>query len=126
MSRRQATTLVFAFAFVVLGLPDFAHGVAWPAMRAEFHRPLADLGTFLVAQAVGYLAVAITAGRLAERWTVEGLVVRATIACCLGLAVIAAAGTWPVVLMGGVVLGAGSGGMDTGFNAAVAIRSDGR
>ena len=118
--------MVFAFAFVVLGLPDFAHGVAWPTMRAEFHRPLADLGTFLVAQAVGYLAVAMTAGRLAARWTVEGLVVRATIACCVGLSIIAAAATWPVVLVGGLLLGAGSGGMDTGFNAAVALRNDGR
>src|SRR5438067_1379271 len=61
----HAATLVFAFAFVVLGLPDFAHGVAWPAMRSQLHRPLADLGTFLVVQAAGYLAVALAAGRLA-------------------------------------------------------------
>jgi fucose permease len=126
MPRRQASTLVFACAFVVLGLPDFAHGVAWPAMRAEFHRPLADLGVFLVAQAVGYLTVAMGAGSLAARWTVEGLVVRSTVTCCAALAIIAAAPLWIVVLVGGGLLGAGSGGMDTGFNAAVAFRNDRR
>ena len=58
MTRRQAATAVFAVAFVVLGLPDFGHGVTWAGMRGELDRPLADLGTFLAAQAAGYLAVA--------------------------------------------------------------------
>jgi fucose permease len=118
--------VVFAVAFVVLGLPDFAHGVAWPEMRAAFDRPLADLGTFLGAQAVGYLAVALTTGRLAGRWELEGLVVRATITSAVGLAVIAAGGAWPTILAGGLLTGAGAGGMDSGLNAAVALRNDGR
>src|SRR4051794_23793098 len=126
MSKRQAATLVFAFAFVVLGLPDAAHGAAWPAMRSEFHRPLADLGIFLVAQGVGYLTVAMGAGRLAARWTVDGLVIGSTITCCAALAIIALAPAWAVVLIGSVLLGAGSGGMDAGFNAVVALRNDGR
>ena len=42
-SVRAAGTAVFAIAFVVLGLPDFGHGVAWPTMRADFDRPLAAL-----------------------------------------------------------------------------------
>ena len=73
---------MFAFAFVVLGLPDAAHGAAWPSMRSEFHRPLADLGFFLIAQGVGYLTVALGAGRLAARWTVDGLVIGSTVTCC--------------------------------------------
>ena len=63
----HASAAVFAVAFVVLGLPDFAHGVAWPSMRADLDRPLADLGTFLSVAAAGYLVVAVTTGRLAAR-----------------------------------------------------------
>jgi hypothetical protein len=37
-------------------------------MRSPFHRPLADLGTFLAVAAIGYLVVATTAGRLTRRW----------------------------------------------------------
>ena len=125
-TRRQAGTAVFAVAFVVLGLPDFGHGVAWPTMRSEFGRPLVDLGTFLTLAAAGYLLVAITAGRLARRWGVEGLVLRATLSSAAGLLLIAAAPTWPVVLAASALCGVGAGGMDTGFNAAVALRQDGR
>ena len=123
---RPAATAVFAVAFVVLGLPDFGHGVAWPSMRAELDRPLADLGAFLTAAAGGYLVVAVTAGRLARRWGVEGLVVRATLSSASGLGLVAIAPRWPVVLLGSGLCGMGAGGMDTGFNAAVALRGDGR
>ena len=125
-SRRRAGTAVFVFAFVVLGLPDFGHGVAWPTMRSEFRRPLADLGTFLAVAAAGYLVVAMNVGRMAKRWGVEGLVVRATLSSAAGLALIALAPVWPVVLTGSALCGLGAGGMDTGFNAAVALRRDGR
>ena len=117
---------MFAVAFVVLGLPDFGHGVAWPTMRSDFERPLADLGTFLTVAAAGYLVVATNVGRLAQRWGVEGLVLRATLSSAAGLALIALAPTWPVVLAGSALCGLGAGGMDTGFNAAVALRQDGR
>ena len=126
MTRRQVGTAVFAVAFVVLGLPDFGHGVAWPELRGDLDRPLADLGVFLTASSAGYLLVAMSTGRLARRWRVEGLVVRATLSSAVGLAVIAVAPSWPVLLAGSVLMGAGAGGMDTGFNAAVALRGDGR
>jgi fucose permease len=124
--RRRAGTAVFAVAFVILGLPDFGHGVAWPAMRSELNRPLVDLGSFLAVAAVGYLVIAITTGRLAKRWGIEGLVLRATLSSASGLFLVAVAPTWPVVLAGSALCGLGAGGMDTGFNAAVALRQDGR
>ena len=96
---RSASTAIFAVAFVVLGLPDFAHGVAWPDMRADFDRPLAALGTFLVVAAGGYLLVAVSTGRLAGRWGLEGLVLRSTLSSAVGLLIIAVAPTWPVVLV---------------------------
>ena len=95
-------------------------------MRADFDRPLAALGTFLVVAAGGYLLVAMSTGRLASRWGLEGLVLRSTLSSAVGLLMIAVAPTWPVVLFGSLLSGAGAGGMDTGFNAAVALREDGR
>jgi fucose permease len=124
--RRVAGVLVVGLSFVVLGLPDFAHGVAWPTMRHDLHRPLADLGTFLAVQVAGYLLVAVTTGRLAARLGLDRLLEVAAVACAAGLLVIAVAPTWGVTLAGTFVLGLGSGGMDTGFNAAVALRGDGR
>jgi fucose permease len=125
-SKRRAGTAFFAVAFVILGLPDFGHGVAWPSMRSDLGRPLVDLGTFLTVAAAGYLIIATTTGRLAKRWRVEGLVLRATLSSAAGLLLIAVAPTWPVVLVGSALCGVGAGGMDTGFNAAVALRQDGR
>lgn len=95
-------------------------------MRSELDRPLADLGTFLTVAAAGYLVVAITAGRLARRWGIEGLVLRATLASAAGLLLIAVAPTWSTVLTASALCGVGAGGMDTGFNAAAALRQDGR
>ena len=124
--RRRAGTTLFAVAFVVLGLPDFGHGVAWPDMRSDLGRPLADLGTFLAVAAGGYLVIATSTGRLARRWGVEGLVLRSTLSSAAGLLTIATAPAWPIVLAGSLLCGLGAGGMDTGFNAAVALRADGR
>lgn len=121
-----AGTALFAVAFVVLGLPDFGHGVAWPTMRGDLDRPLADLGTFLAVSAAGYLVVATSTGRLARRWGIEGLLFRATLSSALGLLTVAVGPSWPVVLVGALAIGAGAGGMDTGFNAAVALRADAR
>ena len=126
IGRRHASTALFAVAFVVLGLPDFGHGVAWPDMRSHLDRPLADLGTFLTVAAGGYLVMATSTGRLAKRWGVEALVLRSTLSSAAGLLTIAMAPAWPVVLAGSLLCGAGAGGMDTGFNAAVALRGDGR
>lgn len=88
---RRAGTAIFAVSFVVLGLPDFGHGVAWPDLRSEFERPLTDLGTFLTVAAAGYLAIATSTGRLAKRWGLERLVLRSTLSSAAGLLLIAIA-----------------------------------
>ncbi|MCU1488447.1 MAG: putative major facilitator superfamily transporter, partial [Actinomycetia bacterium] len=123
--RRVAGVVVIGLSFVVLGLPDAAHGVAWPTLRADLHRPLADLGVFLAVQTTGYLLVAATTGRLVARFGLDHLVEGAAASCVAGLVLVAVAPSWPVVLVGSLLLGSGSGGMDAGFNAAVALRNDG-
>ena len=42
-------------AYVALGLPTAALGVAWTSMRADFDRPLSNLGLLVVTYTVGYL-----------------------------------------------------------------------
>jgi fucose permease len=126
MTKRLAGTGLFAVAFVVMGLPDFGHGVAWPTMRDDLDRPLADLGVLLTMASAGYLIVALATGRLVDRWTVEGLVLRSTLSSAVGLVLVALAPVWGLALVGMFLAGAGAGGMDTGFNAAVALRADGR
>jgi fucose permease len=123
---RVAGPVVVALSFVVLGLPDYAHGVAWPAMRADLHRPLADLGTFLAVQSVGYVAATSLLGRITGRWGIDRAIRRAGLTCVAGLALVAAAPGWLVALAGALLLGLGSGVMDAGFNAAVALRNDAR
>lgn len=62
----------------------------------------------------------------AESDGVDGLVLGATLSSASGLLIIATAPAWPVVLLGSLLSGAGAGGMDSGFNAAVALREDRR
>jgi fucose permease len=95
-------------------------------MRADLHRPLADLGTFLAVQMAGYLVVATLMGRLTGRWGLERVIRASGLSCVVGLGLVAVAPAWLVVLAGSLLLGFGSGGMDTGFNAAIALRNDAR
>ncbi|MCU1485296.1 MAG: Permease of the major facilitator superfamily [Actinomycetia bacterium] len=124
--RRVAGPVVVGLSFVVLGLPDYAHGVAWPAMRGDLHRPLADLGTFLAVQSVGYVLATSLLGRITGRWGLDRAIRGAGLSCVAGLALVAVAPGWLVVLAGSLFLGLGSGVMDAGFNAAVALRNDAR
>ena len=43
-------------AYVGMGLPTAALGVAWKSMRVDFDRPLSSLGVVVVTFTVGYLA----------------------------------------------------------------------
>jgi fucose permease len=124
--RRVAGPVVVGLSFVVLGLPDYAHGVAWPTMRSDLHRPLADLGTFLAVQSVGYVLATSLLGRITGRWGLDRAIRGAGLSCVAGLALVAVAPGWLVVLAGCLFLGLGSGVMDAGFNAAVALRNDAR
>jgi fucose permease len=65
-------------------------------------------------------------GRLTGRWGLDRVILASGLSCVAGLGLVAVAPTWLVALAGSLLLGFGSGGMDTGFNAAIALRNDGR
>ena len=55
-------------AYVGMGLPTAALGVAWKSMRVDFNRPLSSLGVVVVTFTVGYLLATST-----HRWTATRL-----------------------------------------------------
>lgn len=113
-------------AFVVLGLPDGALGVAWPSMRADFDRSLGDLGWIVLALTVGYLTVTASTGWLARRFGTARLGGSGAAVLAVGLGLLAVAPWWPLTVLAAWLWGVGGGALDAGLNADVALRADGR
>jgi fucose permease len=106
--------------FVALGLFDGALGVAWPSMRGTFDRRLGELGVLLATYCFGYFVASVTGGGVIGRiGTGRSLIGVATIALA-GLAVFVTAPTWPVLLVGSIIVGASGGLVDVTLNAEVA------
>jgi len=106
--------------FVGLGLPDGARGVVWPAMRASFHRPTADLGFVLAAGTLGYLFGSAGTGRIISRIGAGRMAWAATALAAVGLLCETGALSWVLLLAGAVILGTARGSIDAGLNAYVA------
>lgn len=109
-------------AFVALGMPDGMLGVAWPSIRATFDQPLAALGQLLIAGTCGYLSASSASGFLTDRLGFGALLTGSACASALAMLAYAAAPSWPLLLVGMLVLGLGAGGVDAGGNAYVALR----
>jgi MFS family permease len=78
MSHRRITApraggvTIAVVAFIVLGMPESGLGTAWPTMRTDLGRSVADLGTLLVAAVAAYALTSAAAGRLVERFPSSG------------------------------------------------------
>jgi fucose permease len=118
----RATVPIVLIAFVALGIPDGMLGVAWPSIRATFDQPLAALGQLLVAGTAGYLSGSGASGFLTDRFGTGVVMVGGAAASAAAMLAFAAAPTWPLLLLGSLVLGAGAGTVDAGGNAFVALR----
>ncbi len=106
---------------MVLGLPDGMLGPAWPAMRATFGAPIADLGLILLVTTVGSVAVTAVVGRLIRRLGVPALLSAAGLCAALGAVAFALApGLW-LILAVTVLVGVAAGMMDGGLNTAVGL-----
>ena len=106
--------------FIGLGLPEGALGVAWPSMRATFHRGRADLGFVLAAGTLGYLVGSGATGWLLGRAGTGRLAAGAATVAAVTLAVEAGAPVWAVLLAAAAVLGVARGATDASLNAVVA------
>jgi fucose permease len=117
---RPITVVVAILAFVSLGLPDGALGVAWPSIRATFGLSLSQLGTLLTAAMLGYLAASATSGRSVQLLGVGHLLTLSTALMAVSAAGYALAPAWWVMVGCAVGAGLGSGAIDAGLNAYAA------
>ena len=108
-------------AFVALGLPAGAIGVAWPYMRVSVGAPLAGLGLLIAGWTAAYFAVSAATGTLSTRLARPRLL---TIACGLGAAGTLGFGagtTWWMLGVASLAVGAGSGLIDATVNTQVSL-----
>ncbi|MFJ6197729.1 MFS transporter [Micromonospora sp. NPDC092111] len=117
----RASLLLLAYlAFVSLGLPDGLIGVGWPSISADFDVPTGAVGLVLTAGTVGYLTSSVLAGFTLARLGVGRLLAGSTLLASLALTGYASAPALTVMICCALVLGLGSGAIDSGLNAYAA------
>jgi fucose permease len=107
--------------FIVLGLPDGMLGTAWPTMRQTFHQPLGNLGFLMVVAMLGNLVTSLSTSRLLRRIGAGQVMASAGVVGAVAVGLIAIAPVWWVVLVGGFLVGAAAGLIDTGLNTVIAL-----
>ncbi len=121
MTRPAFVVLLLAYlAFVSLGLPDTVLGVAWPSLRTEFAIPQSAMGAVLAAGMIGYFLSGLWAGAGVLRLGVGGLLAASSALVAAALLGYAVAPSWTVFFPIGVVMGLGSGAIDSGLNGYAA------
>ncbi|WCN83590.1 MFS transporter [Micromonospora sp. LH3U1] len=119
--RPRASLLLLAYlAFVSLGLPDGLLGVGWPSIRGDFGVPTEAVGWVLTAGTVGYLTSSVLAGFTLARVGVGALLAGSTLLASLALTGYSVSPVLAVLVGGALLLGLGSGAVDSGLNAYAA------
>lgn len=120
-ARPRASLLLLAYlGFVSLGLPDGLLGVAWPSIRGDFDTPTEAVGWVLTAGTVGYLTSSVLAGFTLARIGVGALLAGSTLLASLALTGYAVSPVLAVLVGCALLLGLGSGAVDSGLNAYAA------
>lgn len=117
----RPSLLILAYlAFVSLGLPDGLLGVGWPSIRSEFGVPTEAVGLLLTAATIGYLTSSVAAGFTLARVGVGWLLAGSTALASLALTGYAVAPVLTLMVGCALLLGLGSGAVDSGLNAYAA------
>ncbi|WP_433317963.1 MFS transporter [Micromonospora sp. CA-269861] len=120
-ARPRASLLLLAYlAFVSLGLPDSLLGVGWPSIRGDFDVPTEAVGWVLTAGTVGYLTSSVLAGFTLARVGVGALLAGSTLLASLALAGFSVSPVLAVLVGCALLVGLGSGAVDSGLNAYAA------
>ncbi|KAB1917077.1 3-(3-hydroxy-phenyl)propionate transporter [Micromonospora noduli] len=117
---RAALLLLSYLAFVSLGLPDGLLGVSWPSIRGDFDVPTEAVGWVLTAGTVGYLTSSVLAGFTLARVGVGALLAGSTLLASLALTGYSVSPVLAVLVGCALLLGLGSGAVDSGLNAYAA------
>ena len=112
--------IVSFLAFISIGFPDAVLGVAWPSVRRTFDLPQTGLGSILFFSALGYCTSGLVAGVLIERLGVGKLLVISTGLVACGLLGYAMTPLFAVFLGLAVLVGLGSGAIDSALNVYAA------
>jgi fucose permease len=107
--------------FISLGLPDAVLGIAWPSLRASFGLPQVAIGWILGAAATGYFLSGLFAGRLIGAIGLGSLLVTSTAVVVAGVLGYALAPSAVVFALAAMIVGWGSGAIDSGLNAHAAV-----
>ena len=121
MQKTAPILLTLAYlAFISLGLPDTVLGVAWPSLRERFGIPASAMGAVLGAGMVGYFASGLWAGIGVGKLGVGGLLAASSALVAAALLGYALAPSWGLFFPVGVLMGLGSGAIDSGLNGYAA------
>lgn len=116
-SAGSLAVLVLSFAgFICLGLPDGTLAVAWPSMRTSFGRENADFGIVLLTHGISYFSSGLLTARLLNRFQMGTLLTAASLFASAGMLTVASASIWAALLAGIVLIGVGSGVINTTLN----------
>jgi fucose permease len=116
----RGSLLLAYLAFISLGLPDSLLGVGWPSVSADLGVPLDAVGFLLIAGTVGYVISSVLAGFTLARLGIGRLLAGSTALVALGLAGYAGAPVLAVLVGLALLVGLGSGAIDSGLNAYAA------
>jgi fucose permease len=117
---RKSLLLLAYLGFISLGLPDGLLGVGWPSMSEDFDVPLSAVGFMITAGTVGYLSSSVAAGFTIARLGVGWLLAGSTALASLALFGYASAPGLTLLVGCALLLGLGSGAIDSGLNAYAA------
>lgn len=118
---RGLLALQVALFVALLGLPDGALGVLWPSLRAEFARPVGDLGLLTLAGTGLYVAGSLLTGPGGRRLGPGGFVAGAAASGVAGYALWLLAPGWAAVVAALAAVGFARGAVDGAANAAAAL-----
>lgn len=118
-ARRSLLTLAY-LAFVSLGLPDGLIGVGWPSIRSDLGVPTEAVGLVLAAGTAGYMTSSVVAGFTIARLGVGWLLAGSTALASLALTGYALSPALALIIGCALLLGLGSGAIDSGLNAYAA------
>lgn len=114
--------LISYIAFISIGFPDAVLGVAWPSVRDTFGLSQAGLGYILFASGAGYCFSGLISGKIIDRLGVGCLLVVSTALVTIGLLGYSIAPVFPAFLAVAVLIGLGSGAIDSALNFYAAER----
>lgn len=120
-TKTRASLLGLAYlGFISLGLPDGLLGVGWPSISHDFEQPLSAVGYLITASTVGYLTSSVAAGFTIARIGVGWLLGGSTALASVALTGYASSPGLIMMIGCGLLLGLGSGAIDSGLNAYAA------